>query len=79
MKNKYTSRKFIAALTGMIAGALMILSGNVTQGTAAIVSSVAVYCIAEGIIDAKSLKIMAEIASDDSGKNERGNENDILL
>lgn len=79
MKNKYTSRKFIAALTGMIAGALMILSGNVTQGTAAIVSSVAFYCIAEGIIDARSLKIMAEIASDDSGKNERGNENDILL
>ena len=78
MKNKYTSRKFIAALTGMIAGALMVLSGNITQGTAAIISSVVVYCVAEGIIDARTIKIMSEIA-EETDKQEGGDENDIVL
>lgn len=79
MKNKYTSRKFIAALTGMIAGALMILSGNITEGTAAIVSSVVVYCIAEGIIDARTVKTMSEIAEEMEEQQDGDDENDIVL
>lgn len=79
MKNKYTSRKFIAALTGMVAGVLMILSGNITEGTAAIVSSVVVYCIAEGIIDAKTVKMMSEMVQESDRDNEEEDENDILL
>ena len=78
MKNKYTSRKFIAAISGMVAGALMILSGNITQGTAAIISSVVVYCIAEGIIDARTVRIMSEIAGELDDK-EGGNDDDIVL
>ena len=78
MKNKYTSRKFIAALTGIVAGVLMILSGNITEGAAAIISSVVVYCIAEGIIDARTIRIMSEIAQE-SDKEEGDNEDDIML
>ncbi len=51
MKNKFTSRKFLTALTGIITGIILIVAGDVTEGVTAVVSSVVAYCISEGYVD----------------------------
>ena len=51
MKNKFTSRKFLTALSGVITGIFLILMGDTTEGTTAVVSSVVAYLAAEGLVD----------------------------
>jgi len=52
--NKITSRKFLAAITGIISGIVLIKTGSTSEGTALIGSSIVGYMIAEGYVDAKS-------------------------
>lgn len=56
MKNKLTSRKFLTALTGLITGIFLIITGDVTEGVTAVISSVVAYCVAEGYVDGKKLQ-----------------------
>lgn len=55
MKNKFTSRKFLTALSGVVTGIFLILMGDTTEGATAVVSSVVVYLAAEGLIDVRRL------------------------
>ena len=53
MKAKFTSRKFLTALSGVVTGIFLILMGDTTEGATTVVSSVVAYLVAEGIIDSK--------------------------
>ena len=53
--NKFTSRKFIAMVAGVLTGAGVILAGSTVEGLTAVVASVITYLAAEGFIDASSL------------------------
>lgn len=57
MKNKFTSRKFLTALSGVIAGIFLIIMGDTTEGTTAVVSSVVTYLVAEGLVDIKKMDL----------------------
>ena len=57
---KLTSRKFIVSAAGIISGIALVISGNETEGVAAIIASVIGYLVAEGYIDAKAVKATAE-------------------
>ena len=61
---KLTSRKFIAALLGFIAGIIMALCGNTVEGATTAITSVVAYIAAEGYIDAKAVKQVAETVED---------------
>lgn len=56
MIKKFTSRKFIAMLSGVLTGTAVILMGQTVEGLTAVVASVITYLAAEGLIDAESLK-----------------------
>lgn len=56
---KLTSRKLWAAIVGVTTGIFLIASGNVTEGTATIITSVVGYLAAEGLIDAMAVKSVA--------------------
>ena len=64
LKQKFTSRKFIIAIFGAVAGAIAIAMGNVTEGITGVISSVLAYLIAEGYIDAKSVQNVASGVAD---------------
>lgn len=58
MKNilqKFTSRKFVVSLGGVLTGIGVIASGNITEGIVTVVTSVLAYLITEGIIDARAI------------------------
>ena len=77
MKNlvtKLTSRKFLVALAGVISGAVLAASGNVTEGVATVIASVLGYLAAEGLIDAAAVKATAEKVADEIGQAEDGDE-----
>lgn len=57
---KLTSRKFCSALIGIITGISLLGMGNITEGTALVISSVVGYMLAEGFIDAKAIAIAQE-------------------
>lgn len=56
MKEKFTSRKFLLAVGGLVGGMLLALLGNVTEGVTAAVAAVVAYLAAEGIIDLAALR-----------------------
>lgn len=60
MKNKFTSRKFLTALTGLITGIILIIAGDVTEGATTVISAVLAYCIAEGYVDGKKIRESVE-------------------
>lgn len=64
MKNKFTSRKFLAMIAGILTGLGLILSGSVTEGTVAVVSAIVAYLVAEGYIDAKAVKTTLDGSQD---------------
>lgn len=77
MKNdllkKLTSRKFIVTAITAIAGIVTMLVGEnaVVQtiaGAAMTILPTVVYCIMEGVIDAKSVKVITEAAADAAEK-----------
>ena len=59
-KQKLKSRKFLAALTGLITGIVLIIAGDKTEGITAVVSSVVAYCAAEGYVDGQVIKSRIE-------------------
>ncbi|MEA4814692.1 MAG: hypothetical protein VB112_07290 [Oscillospiraceae bacterium] len=59
---KLSSRKLWVAIAGVTAGIALIVSGNVSEGSVAVVSAVVAYMLAEGMIDAAAAKTAAETA-----------------
>lgn len=64
IKQKLTSRKFLACVAGIITGAALIISGNVTEGSAAVIAAIIAYLAAEGYIDAKAVGNTARSVAD---------------
>ena len=57
---KLSSRKFLVSAAGIASGIALIALGNETEGVAAIIASVLGYLVAEGYIDAKAVKTVAD-------------------
>lgn len=57
LKQKFSSRKFIVCLTGILTGIGVAISGNVVEGVSTVLVSMITYLIAEGYIDAKALDV----------------------
>ena len=57
---KFSSRKFLACVAGIITGFVVLLSGNVTEGVATVITSVVTYLAVEGFIDAKAVQKTAK-------------------
>lgn len=53
--NKFTSRKFIAMIAGVLTSIAVIINGNTTEGLTGVIASVVTYLAAEGLIDAKGI------------------------
>lgn len=70
---KITSRKFIIAVITSIAGIITMYVGdsemvNVIAGAAMTIIPTVVYCIMEGVIDAKSVQTITEATKDAAEK-----------
>lgn len=77
MKNniigKLTSRKFIVTVITAIAGIITFFIGdnevvNIIAGAAMTIIPTVVYCLMEGMIDAKSIKTITEVTADTAEK-----------
>ena len=70
---KLTSRKFIIAAITAIAGIITLFVGDnevvqVIAGAAMTIIPTVVYCLMEGIVDAKSIKTITEATADAAEK-----------
>ena len=70
---KLTSRKFIVTVLTAIAGIITAIIGesetlNIIVGAAMTIIPTVVYCITEGVLDAKSVKTIAEATADAAEK-----------
>lgn len=70
MFKKFISRKFIIAVLGVIVGAIITYTGNTTEGVTAIICSALGYLAAEGYIDAKAVKAVAQNVADSITKSD---------
>ena len=61
LKQKFTSRKFIICLTGILTGVGVAVSGNTAEGITAVLVSLITYLIAEGYIDAKAIEVSDKV------------------
>ena len=66
---KLTSRKFIVTVITAVAGIITLCVGDnevvkVVAGAAMTIVPTVVYCLMEGVIDAKSIKTITEVAAD---------------
>ena len=61
MMKKFTSRKFIACVAGVLTGIGVILAGVTVEGLTAVIASVVSYLIAEGYIDAKAVNTVKDV------------------
>lgn len=71
--NKLTSRKFILAVITAITGIITLCVGEnevvkVISGAAMTIIPTVIYCIMEGVIDAKSIKTLTDTVVDTAGK-----------
>ena len=57
LKQKFSSRKFIVCITGIVTGIGVAIAGNVVEGVSTVLVSMITYLIAEGYIDAKALEV----------------------
>lgn len=71
---KFTSRKFIASLTGILTGIGVICSGNVVEGIVTVLASILAYLITEGYIDASAVSMIDKVAEETKEKLEGDNE-----
>ncbi len=76
MLKKFTSRKFIACLMGIITGIFLIVYGESVEGTTTLISSIVTYCVAEGYVDSQAAKDVAANVGASIGKEP---ENDKLF
>lgn len=70
---KLTSRKFIVTVLTAIAGIITALIGEnetvqIIMGAAMTIIPTIVYCITEGVLDAKSVKTIADATADAAEK-----------
>lgn len=70
---KITSRKFIVTVITAITGIITLCVGDnevvkVISGAAMTIVPTVVYCLMEGMIDAKSIKTITEVAADTAEK-----------
>lgn len=72
---KFTSRKFIASLIGVITGISVIASGSTAEGITAVLASIIAYLITEGYIDSKAVDIADSVIEETKDKLE-GDAND---
>ena len=61
---KFTSRKFIMSLIGVLIGVLGIFSGQYAEGATMICTSIIGYLVAEGYIDAKAVQQVIKVADE---------------
>ena len=61
MMKKFTSRKFLAMVAGVVTGIGVILAGDTATGITAVIASVVSYLIAEGYIDAKAVNAVKDV------------------
>lgn len=78
LKQKFTSRKFIVCLTGIITGVAVALSGNTVEGITTVLVSLISYLVAEGYIDAKAVE-MGDKVIESVKENLKENDHDKLL
>lgn len=62
--SKFTSRKFLASVAGILTGIALIVSGNTVEGASAVITSIVAYIVAEGYVDSKAVKNTIEISQD---------------
>lgn len=62
--NKFTSRKFLASVAGVLTGIALIVSGNIIEGASAVITSIVAYIVAEGYVDGKAVKNTIEISQE---------------
>lgn len=67
MMKKFTSRKFIAMITGTLAGIAMICTGNIWEGAVTVLASVVTYICAEANIDKAAVKNALEDVAEGIG------------
>lgn len=61
---KVSSRKFLMAISGIVTGVVLIANGVITEGVAAIMSSILGYMVMEGYIDAKAVQAAVTAAQE---------------
>ena len=61
MMKKFTSRKFLAMVAGVLTGIGVILEGSTVPGITAVIVAVVSYLIAEGYIDAKAVNAVKDV------------------
>lgn len=61
---KFTSRKFLIALSGVLTGIATIINGNTIEGIVAVLIAIISYLAAEGYVDSKSANNTEEIVKD---------------
>lgn len=61
MMKKFTSRKFLAMVAGVLTGIGVILEGSTVPGITAVIVAVVSYLIAEGYIDAKAVNTVKDV------------------
>ena len=61
---KFTSRKFIVSLIGVLIGVLGMFSGQYTDGAIMVCTSIIGYLVAEGYIDAKAVQQVIKVADE---------------
>ena len=64
MMKKFTSRKFLAMVAGVVTGIGVIIAGDTATGITAVIASVVSYLIAEGYIDAKAVNTVKDVVDD---------------
>lgn len=74
MMKKFTSRKFLAMVAGVLTGIGVILAGATVEGITAVIASVVSYLIAEGYIDAKAVNTVKNVVDSVADKVEDDNE-----
>lgn len=65
--SKFTSRKFLAMLAGVITGIAVICTGSIWEGAVAVLASVVTYICAEAGIDKAAVKNALEDVADGVG------------
>ena len=61
---KFTSRKFIVSLIGVLIGVLGIFNGQYAEGATMVCASIIGYLVTEGYIDAKAVQQVIKVADE---------------
>ena len=77
MMKKFTSRKFLAMVAGVLTGIGVIIAGATAEGITAVIASVVSYLIAEGYIDAKAVNTVKDVVDDVADEVEDDNEKEV--